>query len=55
METGWSANCKISPEKAPFDLVANLLDLENVDIFAQVKHRVATLNISLHCLVGYGW
>ncbi|KAJ5465906.1 hypothetical protein N7530_009693 [Penicillium desertorum] len=43
METKWSANFENSHEKAPFDLVANLLDLNDVDICEQVKHRVATV------------
>ncbi|KAJ6185183.1 hypothetical protein N7519_006484 [Penicillium mononematosum] len=38
-----SGNFRNSHEKAPFDLVANLLDLDTVDIFAQVKHQFATV------------
>lgn len=38
-----SHDFKNSHEKAQFDLVANLLDLNNVDICEQVKHRVATV------------
>ncbi|KAJ5456836.1 hypothetical protein N7530_012110 [Penicillium desertorum] len=43
METKWSANFENSHEKALFDLVANLLDLNDVEICVQVKHRVATV------------